>query len=206
MNKIILICLLLLSACSAHKPQYAVIPAGSTVLVLGDSLSYGTDANKGEDYPALLATHSGWHIVNESVPGDTTAGGLARLPQLLEQHKPTLIIVALGGNDFLQQLPLTETTANLKAILTQSKAQSVIAIMVAIPEFNQMKAIFGNLTDHPLYKEIAKESATLLIADVFSDVLSDNKLKSDQVHPNAKGYEVVSEQLAEKLKDLGFLK
>lgn len=206
MSKIILIFLLLLSACGAHKPQYAVIPAGSTVLVLGDSLSYGTGANKGEDYPALLATRSGWHIVNEGVPGDTTAGGLARLPQLLEQHKPTLIIVALGGNDFLQQLPLTETTANLKAILAQSKAQSVIAIMIAIPEFNQMKAAFGNLTDHVLYKEIAKESATPLIANLFSDVLSSNKLKSDQVHPNAKGYEVVSEQLAEKLKDLGFLK
>ncbi len=64
--------------------------------------------------------------------------------------------------------------------------------MVAIPEFNRMKAVFGNLTDHPLYKEIAKESATLLIADALSDVLSDNNLKSDQVHPNAKGYEVVS--------------
>ena len=206
MNKIILICLLLLSACSADKPQYTSIPAGSTVLVLGDSLSYGTGANKGEDYPALLAKRSGWQIVNEGVLGDTTAQGLARLPQLLEQHKPKLLIVALGGNDFLQQLPLAETTDNLKAILAQSKAQSVIAVMVAIPEFNQVKAAFGNLADHPLYKEIAKESATPLITNVFSEVLSDNKLKSDQVHPNAKGYEVVSEQLAAKLKDLGFSK
>lgn len=206
MNKIILICLLLLTACGADKPKYALIAPGSTVLILGDSLSYGTGANKGEDYPTLLAKRSGWNIVNEGVPGDTTIGGLARLPQLLEQHKPKLLIVELGGNDFLQQVPRTETTANLKTILAESKKQGIITVMVAIPEINQMKAAFGNLADHPLYEEIAKETTTPLITNVFSKVLSDNKLKSDQVHANAKGYAAVSDQFSEKLKDLGLLK
>ncbi len=210
MKKLILIFLFLLASCGEDKPKFAAIPQGATVLILGDSLSYGTGANlganKGEDYPTLLAKSTGWNIVNEGVPGDTSAGGLARLPDLLEVYQPKLLIVELGGNDFLQQVPATETTANLKAILAQSKAQGIATILVAIPEFNRLKAAFGNLTDHPLYETIATETATPLIAEVFSEVLSDGKLKSDAVHANAKGYAVVSEKFGEKLKELGFLK
>jgi acyl-CoA thioesterase I len=206
MKKLILIFLLLLAACGAHKEKYASITQGATVLVLGDSLSFGTGANAGEDYPTLLAKSTGWKMINEGIPGNTSAEGLARLPALLETHQPKLLIVEIGGNDLLQQAPQIETIANLKAILAQSKAQGIASILVAIPEISPLKATFGNLSDHPMYATIAKETATPLIADVFSEVLSDKTLKSDQVHPNAKGYAVVSEKFAEKFKELGFLK
>jgi acyl-CoA thioesterase I len=200
-----LIFVLALVSCGKSAEKHAAIPQGATVLVLGDSLSYGTGASAGEDYPTLLAKSTGWNIINEGVPGDTTAGGLARLPALLETHQPKLLIVELGGNDILHQTPPTEITQNLSSILAQAKAQGIQTILVAIPEFSPLKATFGNLTDHPLYEKLATETATPLVADVFSDVLSDRKLKSDQIHANAKGYAVVSEKFSEKLKQMGFL-
>ena len=196
---------LILASCSDSGEKYAAIPQGATVLVLGDSLSYGTGANAGEDYPSLLTITSGWNIINEGVPGDTTTGGLARLPALLEQHTPKLLIVELGGNDLLHQTPPTEIISNLKAILSLAKTQGVKTILVAIPEISPLKATLGNLTDHPLYESVATETATPLIAEVFSEVLSDGKFKSDQIHANAKGYAVVSEKLSEQLKQMGFL-
>ncbi|MES2502538.1 MAG: arylesterase, partial [Pseudomonadota bacterium] len=177
----------LIAACS-DSAQYAAIPKGATVLILGDSLSYGTGAKEGEDYPSLLAQTTGWKIINEGVPGDTTAGGLERLPDLLEEHQPKLLIVELGGNDFLHQLPKSQTEANLKAILTLAKAQNIPTTLVAIPEFNALRAAVGSLSDHGLYEAIANETKTPLIKDVFSEVLSDRNLKSDQIHPNAAGY------------------
>ena len=199
-------CFFTLLSCGKSTPSYAPISAGATVLILGDSLSYGTGANAGQDYPSLLAKTTGWNIINEGVPGDTTAGGLARLPNLLEQHQPKLLIVVLGGNDLLHQTAPAEVTQNLNSILALAKAQGVQAILVAIPEISPVKAAVGNLTDHPLYEKLAIESNTPLIADVFSDVLSDRALKADQIHANAKGYAVVSEQFIEKLKELGFVK
>lgn len=205
MKKLILICVLLLAACGGDKPEYAAIPQGATVLILGDSLSYGTGANKGEDYPSLLTKTTGWNIINEGVPGDTTAGGLARLPDLLEVYQPKLLIVELGGNDFLHHAPQTETIANLKAILLQAKTQGIAAILVAIPEISPLKAAVGSLSDHPLYAKLAEETNTPLITEVFSDVLSDRALKADQIHPNAQGYIEVGKQMSEKLRELGYL-
>jgi acyl-CoA thioesterase-1 len=206
MKKLIYLLLVLtLVSCSKNAEKYAAIPQGATVLILGDSLSYGTGANTGEDYPSLLTKTTGWDIINEGVPGDTTAGGLARLPDLLEVYQPKLLIVELGGNDLLRQTSPTEITQNLSSILGLAKAQGIQTILVAIPEISALKAAVGSLSDHPLYEKLAKETNTPLIADVFSDVLSDRELKADQIHANAKGYAVVSEKFGEKLRDLGYL-
>lgn len=202
---IYLLFVLILVSCGKNAEKYAAIPQGATVLILGDSLSYGTGANTGEDYPSLLTKSTGWDIINEGVPGDTTAGGLARLPDLLEVYQPKLLIVELGGNDLLRQTSPTEITQNLSSILALAKAQGIQTILVAIPEISALKAAVGSLSDHPLYEKLAKETNTPLIADVFSDVLSDRALKADQIHANAKGYAVVSEKFGEKLRDLGYL-
>ena len=194
----------LMASCSESE-KYSAIPKGATVLVLGDSLSYGTGAKDGEDYPTLLAQTTGWKIINKGVPGDTTAGGLERLPELLEEYQPKLLIVELGGNDFLHQVSKSQTEANLKAILTLAKAQNIPTTLVAIPEFNALRAAVGSLSDHTLYETIAKDTKTPLINDVFSEVLSDRNLKSDQIHPNAAGYLKVNQKMYEALQKLGFV-
>ena len=196
---------LLLVSCGGSE-KHPAIPQGALVLVLGDSLSFGTGANQGEDYPTLLASNTGWQIINAGVPGDTSSEGLARLPVLLENHQPKLLILALGGNDFLQKLPTSQTSSNIRAILAQTKAKNITTVLVAIPEFSPIKAAVGSLSDHPLYEEIAKETATPLAEEVFSEVLSDNNLKSDQVHPNAAGYKEVAAHMLDELKKLGFVR
>lgn len=193
----------LMVACGKSE-QYPAIPKGASVLILGDSLSYGTGAKEGEDYPTLLAQATGWNTINAGVPGDTAADGLARLPDLLSEHQPKLLIVALGGNDLLRQVPQDQTVSDLKAILSMAKAQNIQTILVAVPEISALKAVMGSLADHPMYEAIAKETSTPLITDVFSEVLSDRNLKADQVHPNAAGYLKVEQKMHEALEQLGF--
>lgn len=194
----------LLTACS--HARYDAIPAGATVLVLGDSVSYGTGADKGEDYPTLLAGKTGWNVINAGVPGDTTADGLERLPDLLEEHAPKLVLVELGGNDFLHRTPLEQTSTNLKTILLQIKTKGIPAVMLAVPRPNLFGAAVGNLSDDPIFEKIGKETETPVVPDVLSEVLAKNTLKADPIHPNAAGYRLMEEGLREALKNQGFLK
>ncbi|MGZ8983827.1 MAG: arylesterase [Methylotenera sp.] len=191
-------------ACGGER-QYPAVPVKSTVVILGDSLTYGTGANKDEDYVSVLANNTGWNIINAGVPGNTSFDGLNRLPALLDDHKIALLIVELGGNDFLKHLPEAETANNLKAILAQAKAKSIQTVLLAIPEFSPLGAAIGSLSDHPLYEKLAEDTGTPLIEDVFSDVLEKNGLKADQIHPNAEGYRVVEEHLRKALIKRGFL-
>jgi len=197
-----LACLLL--ACGNEK--LPAIPAGSTVLVLGDSLSYGTGAAEHQDYPTLLAQNTGWNIINAGVPGNTSEQGLARLPALLEEHQPALLMIVLGGNDFLKKVPVSQTIANLNTMIQMGKSKNSTTLLVAIPDYQPVKAAFGGLSDHTLYATLAKETQTPFIEDVFSPVLSKNALKADYVHPNAQGYRQVEERLRASLIKLGLIK
>ena len=195
---------LVLAACSGGE-KLPAIPTGSTVLILGDSLSFGTGADKGQDYPTLLAQSTGWDIINAGIPGDTSEQGLARLPELLEEYQPTLLMVELGGNDFLKKQPLAHTEANLRAIIDAAKSKKIQILLIAIPDYQPVKAAFGGLSDHPLYATLAESTQTPLVADIFSPVLSKNSLKADYVHPNAAGYQQVEINLREALINLGLL-
>lgn len=195
---------LLLTACGDEQ-RYTPLPKTATVAILGDSLSYGTGAAKGQDYPSLLAANTGWNIINAGMPGDTSADGLERLQDLLDSHEIDLLIVELGGNDFLRRMPEAETMNNLKSILTEIKANNIQPLLVAIPEFSPIGAAVGSLSDHRLYEQLAKETDTPLIEDIFSDVLAKNALKSDPIHPNAEGYRLIEENLRKALTKMGFL-
>lgn len=206
MKKLIWVFALVLLACAEkYSPQPAIVQ-GATVLILGDSLSYGTGAKPEEAYPVLLEKATGWRIVNAGIPGDTTSGGLQRLPGLLETHQPKLLLVELGGNDLLRQVSPKQVESNLKSIIAQAKSLGVPVALVAIPEISPLMAAVGNLSDHPLYARVAEEMQVPLVTDVFSEVLSKRELKADQIHPNAQGYAEVASSLQETFKALGFLR
>lgn len=194
---------LILLACNGEK--LSAIPAGSKILILGDSLTYGTGANAGQDYPTLLAQNTGWHVINAGVPGETSEEGLARLADLLKEHEPHLLMIELGGNDFLKKIPVTQTESSLRAIIQMAKEERIPTLLIAIPDYQPVKAALGGLSDHPLYKSLADETKVPLAVDVFSPVLSNNDLKSDYVHPNAVGYQAVEVALRESLIELGLL-
>ena len=123
----------LLASCREAPPVFTPLPSGAVVLVVGDSLVAGTGASRDAAWPEVMAQRSGWEVVNAGVPGDTSAGVRARLLALIEDHRPDAVIIAIGGNDFLRNVPLEETRANLDAIVRESRAASRHVAVVAIP-------------------------------------------------------------------------
>lgn len=194
----------LLAACSP-KPGGKAMPPGSKVLALGDSITHGTGASPGEDWPSLLAARTGWQIENAGVPSDTTAGALQRLPALLEQHRPALVIVELGGNDFLRRRPQAQVKEDLRRILQLIRAQGAQAVLVAVPELSLMALVASRPGDAPIYAELAGEEQVPLVAEVLSEVLGRPEWRADQIHPNAAGYAALADGLAQGLQSLGLL-
>ena len=195
---------LTLAGCNRRR-RLRVLATGATVLALGDSLTFGTGAAPEGSYPAELARLTGWNVVNAGIPGDTSAGALQRLPELLQEHAPSLVVVSIGGNDFLRRLPTGDTRANVRAIAAACSAAGAQALLVAIPEPNALAAAARSLGDHPLYAEVAGELKLPLHAGGWSGVLSDPQLRSDAIHANARGYALFARGLAETARGLGLL-
>lgn len=195
---------LLLAACGGKSgKKQTKIAAGSTVLALGDSLTYGYGANPDESYPAQLQKLTGWDIINGGISGDTSEQALSRLPALL-QRQPKLVIIGIGGNDFLRKFPEAETRANIAEIIESVQKKNIPAVLVGVPHLS-VGALFGHLSDHPLYQELAEQYKIPLFGDAWSEILSDEKLKSDQIHANAAGYKAFAEKLEKFLQEEGFL-
>ena len=198
-----LLVLLLAVACGGTRKE-AALPAGSTVLALGDSLTAPHGVQPGEDWPTLLAKKSGWVVINAGVSGDTSAGALARLPALLEEHQPQLVLVSLGGNDMLRKLPRGQTVANLGSLLDMVKARGARAVLLATPKPSIAGAVFNSLSPDDFYAEVAKDKKVPLIKDALPEVLSDTALKGDQLHPNAAGHALLGDKIHAELKKIGY--
>ena len=200
LSLLVLVCSI--SACS--KPESA-LPAQTTVLILGDSLTQGVGASSAaSSYPTLLRQQTGWNIVNGGVSGNTSAQALARLPALLQQHQPKLVIVSIGGNDFLQRVSNSDTRANIAQSIRLSQQSGAQVLLVAVPELTLAAAV-GHPNDHAMYTALAKEEQVYLLEDAWSDVLADDTLRADAVHANDAGYQVFTKLLAQRLEQIGWL-
>jgi acyl-CoA thioesterase I len=196
---------LALTGCGRKVSHSQAVPPGATVLALGDSLTSGVGASADTAYPAVLARLTGWKVVNAGVSGDTSAQALERLPTLLQTHQPALVIVGIGGNDFLRRQSASTTRAHIVRICTEARASGAQVLLVAVPELSLLAASTGRLSDHALYEEVATELKIPLHRKGWSGVLSDARLRSDQIHANAAGYERFAQGLVETLRDGGLL-
>ncbi|MGH8572475.1 MAG: GDSL-type esterase/lipase family protein, partial [Gammaproteobacteria bacterium] len=133
------------------------------------------------------------------VPGETSAEGLRRLPEVLAEHRPKLVLLCLGGNDTLQRLDPKQTADNLKAMARLAKEVGAAVVLIGVPDRN----LFGGVPDY--YAEIATALELPYEGKVINDVLRDRALKSDHVHANSAGYRRIGERLAVLLKDAGAL-
>jgi acyl-CoA hydrolase len=144
-------------------------------------------------------------VVNAGIPGDTARSAKSRIENLLQEIEPALVIVELGGNDFLRRYPDTEVKEDLRVILRAVKESGATAVLVGVPELSVFRAGVGSLSDSAIYAELAKEEKVLLVNGVFSSVLSDAALRADQIHPNAEGYRKLADGIAAALTGAGLL-
>jgi lysophospholipase L1-like esterase len=189
---------LLLAACE-RAPTLPKLGPHDVILAFGDSLTYGTGAAPSEAYPAQLVGLTQHAVVNAGVPGETTAEGLKRLPALLDEHRPRLVLLCLGGNDMLRRLPEAETKNNLRLMLQTLRASGIQVVLIGVPE----PKLFGGAPG--FYAQLAEEFELPYDGDTLNTVLKDNALKSDPIHPNAAGYQTIARQLADLLKETGAL-
>lgn len=164
--------LALAAGCSkSAKPKGKTLAKEATLLCLGDSLTFGYGAAAGTSYPPWLEQLTGHVTQNAGVNGDTAEGALARLPRLLQENTPGLLLLSIGGNDFLRGVPLERTRAALQQ-LVQTAAASTQVVLIAQPKPALMAAATGSLTDHEVYAEVAADAGVALFANGWSYVLS----------------------------------
>jgi len=170
--------------------------AGETIICFGDSLTEGVGAGSGEDYPSTLSRLLVMPVINAGRRGDTTAEALARLSDAVLSKNPRLVIVLLGGNDFLRQQSRQQTRENLEKIVQRIQAQGAMVAIAGI-RLGLFSDEYGSI-----FEETARGFGALYIAQVLKGILNDSSLRSDPIHPNAAGYRMIAERIADKIKPL----
>ena len=194
-----LTCLALLAACDRAQ-QLPRLASGDVILAFGDSLTHGTGTSRDSAYPAVLSALTGHTVVNAGVPGETTAEGLARLPEVLDEVQPRIVLLCLGGNDMLRRHDANETEANLRRMIQAIRASGAGVVLIGVPS----PTLFSG--PPAFYEKLADEFALPYEGEIFDEVLKTPRLKADPIHANAEGYRLVAERLAELLKDAGAIK
>jgi len=182
------------------KPRHAALPQGTTVLALGDSLTHGSGATPDTSYPALLALVSGWQVVNAGVPGESAAQGCERLPALIDEHRPQLVLVLLGGNDFLRRMPERGVIDALQSCVEFARSSRTDVALIPVPRFNA-----GGIRNAPLYEEAGRASDVPVLESGLASLLAQSAMRADAIHLNAAGYREMAMTIAESLRTQGWL-
>lgn len=190
---------LALTSCGPSTPQLPHLAPGARILAFGDSLTFGTGAAANQSYPAVLQTLTGRKVINAGVPGELSAQGLARLPKVLDRTRPQLVILIHGGNDFLRRLPLSRTAANIRAMVRLVRDRGVAVMLVGVPRPSLLTPV------PDFYPRIATDFHLPYAPHVIADIEHDPALKSDPVHPNARGYRRLAQRVAAVLHAAGAL-
>ncbi len=164
-------------------------PAGKTVLVMGDSISAAYGMSLQEGWVALLAgrleeSHPGYQVVNASISGETSAGAASRLPKLLEEHQPTVVIIELGGNDGLRGYPVSRMRENLTAMAEQSRAAGAEVLILAM----EIPPNYGSRYTQAFrssFSKVAEQTGSSLSPFMLDGVATNGELmQADGIHPS----------------------
>jgi acyl-CoA thioesterase-1 len=163
---------------------------GSSIIAFGDSLTAGYGATKGDDYPSKLSNMLGVAVLNAGVSGDTTEDALARLDENVLSRDPRVVLVGLGGNDFLRSVPISTTETNLRTIIRRIQQAGAMVVVLGF-RFPSLTASYEKM-----YERVASEEHCLFIPDLLDGITSDPSLKSDEIHPNGRGYQIMAERIS----------
>lgn len=192
-------CAVLVTACGDEPVALPGLAPDAIILAFGDSLTYGTGAGDYQSYPAVLADRTGRRVINAGVPGEESAGGLRRLPGLLDRYRPNLLILSHGGNDILRKRDAAVIETNIRAMIRTSRERNIPVVMLAVPNVGLF------LSPADFYQDIAADMQVPIEDDILADVLGDNRYKSDYVHPNAAGYARIADAVQALLTKHGAL-
>jgi lysophospholipase L1-like esterase len=159
---------------------------GKNIICFGDSLTSGTGATAGKDYPAQLTQLLARPVINAGMPGDTTARALKRLEKDVLLRSPRIVLITLGGNDLKNRIPRKKAFANLKRIVETIQGAGALVILggIDLPLFDRG---FGQG-----YKDVAAETGAILIPDILKGIFGNRKLMNDPIHPNDDGYALMA--------------
>jgi lysophospholipase L1-like esterase len=169
---------------------------GTNIIAFGDSLTAGYGAAAGEDYPSRLASAIGVSVVNAGVSGDTTEMALDRIASDVLSRDPRIVIVGLGGNDFLRGVPIATTEANLRTIIRRIHESGAMVVLLGF-RFPSLSVNYEKM-----YSRVASDERCLLVSRPLKDILTNPSLKSDEIHPNARGYQMMAERISGPIKKL----
>ncbi len=201
MTRFLLVVLIfLLTACNRPSETLAKLPDEAVILAFGDSLTFGAGASRQHDYPSMLAGLTAREVINEGVSGEISSDGLKRLPALLDEYRPGLLILIHGGNDMLRKIPSEQTVEHLNKMIAEARNRNIAIVMLGVPQPHLFL-----LSSADFYRAIGEEQHILTDLDTLPDILGDKRLKSDMVHPNDAGYQRMAEQIFNLLRESGAL-
>jgi acyl-CoA thioesterase-1 len=169
-------------------------PTGESIVCFGDSLTYGTGASQGMDYPSQLSRLIGRPIINAGLPGDTTGTALARLDRDVLSRSPRIVLVTLGGNDLKNGVSRSEAFRNLKDITLAIQKTGALVIIGGIDIPMRGRAFSAS------YHTLCEETGSVLVPNIFMDILGHPERMSDLIHPNDAGYGIMAGYFYEAMK------
>lgn len=170
-------------------------PQNETVVAFGDSLVQGVGATEGNDLFSQVSRLTGKRIINKGVSGNTTQDGLNRIDDVLDL-KPGVVIVVLGGNDYLRQVPRAETFANLRKIVSELQGVGAVVIVAGVRG--------GIVSDNfeTEFETLADEYNTGYVSNILKGLIGREQYMSDAIHPNDAGYALIAERIAPLITEL----
>jgi len=194
----IVFCLcLFLFACTSTQPALSQLPDNAVILAFGDSLTSGVGAPPGSSYPEVLETLIHRKVIKSGISGEVSGEGVVRLPGELSMHKPKLVLLCMGGNDILRKMDLEKTSNNIRQMVQMIRDSGAEVVLIGVPKPGLVLSIA------PFYKKISKDTGVPLEGLLLADILADNKLKADAIHPNAEGYRLLAQGIAAFLRKAG---
>lgn len=193
----LLVLCLFLFACTGTQPTLSQLPDNSVILAFGDSLTSGVGAPVGSSYPEVLETLIHREVIKSGISGEVSGEGVVRLPGELSVYKPKLVLLCMGGNDILHKMDLEKTANNIRQMVQMIRDSGAEVLLIGVPAPGLV------LSTAPFYKKISKDMSVPLEGSLLADILADNKLKADTIHPNAKGYRLLAQGVAAFLRKAG---
>lgn len=178
------------------KPEQKITnypSSGDSIVAFGDSLIEGVGATPGKDFVSQLSKKIGEPIINLGISGNTTAQGLARVDRIAE-YKPKVVLVLLGGNDYLQKVPKKEIFRNLEMIVSNIQSTGAIVVMLGV-----QGGVFGDPYEGE-FEALAQKKGTVYVPNVLEGLIGNSRYMSDAIHPNDVGYLKIVERVYPEVK------